>query len=224
MNTSTPTTAQLPVKNSIFDLVSVRMEKWYEISIRINWLAVIVIVLLVWALIYIYRQFVEKRIGRTITLDGMEFGFSNFKCKFKCSHEVQEIAYKLWVELTTRKIAIPLEENDVIVEVYDSWYSAFSAIRELLKSIPGGCLDDASDLIDVTTMVLNKGLRPHLTRWQSKFRCWYKSEIEKNVNNKTPQEIQKGFPEYEELLLDMKNTNIKMVNFAKELKRIAFSD
>ena len=162
--------------------------------------------------------------GRTITLDGVEFGVSNFKCKFKCNNRIQEIAYKLWVELITRKIAIPLDENDVIVEVYNSWYSAFSAIRELLKEVPGSCLEDASNLITLTIMVLNEGLRPHLTTWQAKYRCWYNEEIKKECNRgKTPQEIQKSFPEYEELIGDMLKTNGNIVKFATELKNIAFS-
>ena len=38
------------------------------------------------------------------------------------------------MELSTRKIAIPFDiENDVIDEVYDSWYNFFSTARELLK-------------------------------------------------------------------------------------------
>ncbi|SDB63112.1 hypothetical protein [Butyrivibrio sp. INlla16] len=224
MNTLASTSTQTTVISGGLNFVSVGMEKWFEIYIRINWLAMIVLLLTIWVLVYIYRKFIRKRIARTIIIDGVEFGFSNFKCKVRCSHEIQEIAYKLWVELTTRKIAVPLEEDDVIVEVYNSWYDTFSAIRELLKSVPGGCLDDASELIAITTRVLNEGLRPHLTKWQAKYRSWYNIEVKKDQNkNKTPQEIQKKFPEYEMLLEDMKNTNKNMINYAKEMKRIAFS-
>jgi hypothetical protein len=46
-----------------------------------------------------------------------------------------EIAHKIYIELITRKAAIEIEEGkDVIVEVYNSWYSLFQITREELKS------------------------------------------------------------------------------------------
>lgn len=217
--------AQLSLAKSRFDFVSIGMENWYEISICVNWLALIVLILIARIIVCVYRRLIGKQKHRTITLDGIEFGISNFKCQFKRTHDIQEIAYKLWIELTTRKIAIPVEENDVIVEVYNSWHDAFSSIRELMKAVPGSCLDDANDLIVVTNRVLNEGLRPHLTKWQARYRTWYKHEVELDANkDKTPQEIQKKFPEYEALIEDMRKTNKNMVNFAEKMKKIAFSE
>ena len=36
----------------------------------------------------------------------------------------------------------------------------------------------------------------------------------------TPQEIQKMYPEYQELVSDLKKTNEIMINFSKELRKI----
>lgn len=40
------------------------------------------------------------------------------------------------------------------------------------------------DLIKLTERVLNVGLRPHLTKWQAKYRKWYNNEfIKKTIKN-----------------------------------------
>ena len=171
---------------------------------------------------WVIRKYFKRKSGRKIKLNCMSFGIGDISCELVCSNEVQEIAYQLWVELTTRKIAIPLEDSDVIAEVYDSWYAAFTSIRELLKTVPGRSLDDASKLIDVTTKVLNEGLRPHLTTWHAKFRAWY-DDARKESKKDAPQETQKKYPEYEALVNDLRKTNENMINFANEMKKIAFS-
>ncbi len=205
---------------SQIEFFSVGADNWYEIVLRLNWPTIILIVIAVLLVVLGIKKAVMKTFGKTIHIDGMTFGIGDFKCDLKCGHEVQEIAYKLWVELTTRKIAVPLEEDDVIVEVYDSWYSAFTAIRELLKTVPGDSLSDAADLIEVTSKVLNDGLRPHLTKWQAKFRNWYKKA--KDESEASPQDLQKSYPEYDRLLADLKVTSENMVKFADTLHEIAF--
>lgn len=64
-------------------------------------------------LVYLYKKIKGRKTHRTIMLDGMEFGISNFKCQLKYSVDIQEIAYKLWIELISRKIAIPLAKKGV---------------------------------------------------------------------------------------------------------------
>ena len=105
--------------------------------------------------------------------------------KLKYNRKDQEVAYKLWVELSTRKIGLPFDqENDVITEVYNSWYDFFKIARELLKDIPASRLPYSNDLIKLTERVLNVGLRPHLTKWQAKYRQWYNNEfIKKTIKN-----------------------------------------
>ena len=55
------------------------------------------------------------------------------------------------------------QENDVIAEVYNSWYEYFRVARELIKDLPIEKVECASELIELATNVLNNGLRPHLT-------------------------------------------------------------
>ena len=123
----------------------------------------------------------------------------------------------------TRKVGLLFEEDkDVIVEVYNSWYSLFGIIRDLLKEIEPRKKDkDLEKLENILIKTLNFGLRPHLTKWQAKYRRWYNQEIEKEVNSQlSPQEIQKKYKRYNELITDLKETNKQMVQFAEELKKL----
>ena len=99
----------------------------------------------------------------SITIDEVNLGIGDTSVKLVYNKKDQEIAYKLWVELSTRKIGLPFDqENDVISEVYNSWYDFFKIARELLKEIPVSRLPYSNDLIKLTEKVLNTGLRPHL--------------------------------------------------------------
>lgn len=73
--------------------------------------------------------------------------------------------------------------------------------------------------------VLNVGLRPHLTKWQAKYRKWYNNEFIKKNNKKseTPQEIQKRYPEYSVLVEDLVLTNKRMIEYKDLMGKIAFN-
>lgn len=145
---------------------------------------------------------------------------SAFSITVKLNMKNIDIAYMMFVQLKTRKIGVLFdEEYDVLTEVYDSWYSAFQAIRELLMSVKP--TPNNKELIDVGTKLLNDGMRPHLTRWQAKFRKWYEIESAKNENsNLTPQEIQKKYPEYTILVSDLKKSQNEILGFLEKLREI----
>jgi hypothetical protein len=150
------------------------------------------------------------------------FGLPKFKVR--ANRENSRIAYEAWVELVTRKAGLPFEEeHDTIVEVYSSWYELFGRLRLLLKTVPAyrlrGC-PDTRDLVQIMIGVLNKGLRPHLTRWQAKFRRWYEEEAKKDLS-KAPQEIQRGYPQYTELVNDLRQVNEQIMLYAEWLRRVA---
>lgn len=160
------------------DIFSIKFDGLQNFSITINWVATVflclLILLILWAIKWIYK----KAILKTIRIEEATIGIGNSTVTIKYDGCIKEIAYKIWIELTTRKIGIKFDEQyDVISEVYDSWYEAFKSIRNLLSDIPADRLDDAKGLIDLTTKVLNNGLRPHLTKWQAKYRVWYNKTL-----------------------------------------------
>lgn len=155
-----------------------------------------------------------------LSIEWIDIGGGASSIKLKINKYSQELAYKLWIELSTRKIGIDIdEENDVIIEVYNSWYEFFYVAREQLKNLPYCSFKNNQELVRITCDVLNSGLRPHLTAWQAKFRKWY----EFNSNNiLSPQEVQKKYPFYDELLLDLVEQNKKLIKYRDILKKIAF--
>ena len=188
---------------------------------KFNWLAVVFTLVLVLGISFLMKQCFNYVNKKSVTIDEVNLGIGNSSVKFSYSKKDQEIAYKIWVELSTRKIGLRFDkENDVIKEVYDSWYKFFETARELLKDIPGNRIPYSGDLIELTEKVLNIGLRPHLTKWQAKYRRWYEEELKRDSG--TPQDIQKKYPEYDALVEDLIETNEKMIEYKKLMKRIAF--
>lgn len=183
----------------------------------------VVIALIIILLIHGGRAYCGFR-SKEVSVNELSIGVGGSTVNLSFSRKEQEIAYQLWVELGTRKISLPFEEdNDVIVEMYDSWYSFFGIARDLLKDIPANVFMKKSNLVSVTEGVLNCGLRPHLTKWQARFRKWYEAELKKEENiNLDPQDIQKKYPKYKELIEDLQSTSAKMRNFRDLLGQIAF--
>ena len=146
------------------------------------------------------------------------------KIIMKPNQEVAGIAHRAWTEIVTRKAGQTFdEENDVIVEVYDSWYQLFGEFRSLLKSIPADRLrkdEDARTLSDALLRAMNEVLRPHLTRHQARFRAWYTLALEKTPEA-TPQELQSRYPDFKALIEDLKSVNATFVQFADALEKIA---
>lgn len=145
------------------------------------------------------------------------------KVEIKPNTENLQVAHRIWTELVTRKAAIPIDpDHDVIAEIYDSWYALFSKVRELVAGLPADLVrrdKGTKEIVRVATATLNEGLRPHLTQWQARFRNWYESHREE-LKEKSPQELQKEFPEYDELISDMLKVNTQLISYAHELKKL----
>ena len=202
------------------DIFTIKFEGWQNIILSVNWIAVILLGLIIFVISCAAGWLYKKLTIRTIKIEEATIGIGSSSVTIKYDGRIKEIAYKIWIELITRKIGIKFDENhDVITEVYDSWYEAFKVIRNLLEEIPAERISEAKGLVDLTTNVLNHGLRPHLTKWQARFRAWYSKAVEKSTNL-SPQEIQKDYPEYQLLVDDLKKTNDIMIGYANELKRL----
>lgn len=152
-------------------------------------------------------------------IDATEFGFGDHKVSFKPNNIDRQIAYSIWVELSTRKVGLPIElDDDVVAEIYDSWYAFFGVTRELIKDIPVSKVrqDSTGKIISLSIEVLNEGLRPHLTKWQARFRHWYDAQMV-TKSDVSPQDVQKKFPDYEALSADLLEVNQRLRNYRKRM-------
>lgn len=188
-----------------------------------NWYFLILFFLII-VLLYGIKKFVFNKYIANIKPVELTLGFGNSSIKYNIERNYQnlEIAHRIYIELITRKAAMPIDnENDVIKEIYDSWYSLFQITRNEIKNISEESLQNygaTEELIKMATDILNKGLRPHLTQHQAKFRKWYDEELEyPNSKGKSPQEIQRNYPEYCELIESMVGVNKLLIEYAKQL-------
>lgn len=193
-----------------------------EIRIGVLWLAVALLlgVAIWWFLPWMRRKWLKGYRTKSVKLT-----FKGVEWDICPDTETRRVAHQAWVEIKSRKVGQPFEEGqDVIVEVYRSWYQLFSVLRELAKSIPADRLQDCDEtrnLVELLMRALNEGLRPHLTMWNAKFRRWYEAALSDEANKgKAPQEVQKEFPEYEELVTDLRRVSDEFVAFADSLEEI----
>jgi hypothetical protein len=171
---------------------------------------------------------VVRYFSRWFNVHQLEVEISGSPCvKFKVERNYENlfIANRILIELTTRKAAIPIDENnDVIEEVYNSWYIIFGIIREEIKSVPGKYLKDhdpTTALIGLTRKILNEAMRPHLTEHQAKFRNWLEGAKKDPANASiSPQELQKKYPDFTSLVASMKIVNTTLTNYSLELDKL----
>lgn len=211
------------------DLITLSWDS-LEINFSINLILLIIIVMVVILLKNGYLDSIvnmlfERFKVKNYVIDEVRLGIGKSSISFKPNHDDRKIAYKLWVELSTRKLGLPIDlEEDVIVEVYNSWYAFFGVARELLKEFPISKLDNNNDkdLIEITLELLNDVLRDHLTTWQAKYRKWYSEELKKPNNlGLSPQEIQKNFGNFNELSRSLLEINENLDYYRSVLYAIA---
>lgn len=183
-------------------------------------------------LFVLWRVFAGGFAFENFEIDQADIGIGDQKFTFKPNMTDKQVAYAIWVELSTRKIGLEIDfENDVISEIYDSWFGFFTVTRDLVKGIPAQKVrrDSTQKIIRLSIEVLNTGLRPHLTKWQARFRHWYDRELRKYDQGNgeevlDPQLIQERFPKYEELKADMERVNKSLIKYRQQMYRLVLKD
>lgn len=201
----------------------------FEVTVSL-WLALIIATLI--GLLVGWRLWVGGITFRSFEIDQAEIGVGKSKLRFKPNATDRQVAYAIWVELSTRKIGLPIDfDNDVIAEIYDSWYNFFSVTRELVKSVPATKVrrDSTQAIIKLSIEVLNEGLRPHLTHWQARFRHWYERELKKYDEADSeevldPQQIQAKFPQYDALKADMERVNRALERYRAKMRELVLKE
>ena len=204
--------------NQMYDLVRLYFNEQNSLVLEVSpWLTGILVVGLVVLTAYGWR----RRRFSVVSLD-VSLGGSG-QVQLRPREEDIQVAHKIWTQLVTRKAAVRIDPaHDVITEVYDSWYSLFGRVRELISELPARLVREdpaTQELVRIATESLNNGLRPHLTRWQARFRNWYASQSEL-LKTKSPQEVQREFPEYGKLMADLLRVNEELIQYAGELRKL----
>jgi len=193
------------------------------------WLAILIVAVCVAFWLLRFRNGISLS---KFEIDQAEIGVGSSKFSFRPNLTDRQVGYAIWVELSTRKIGLPIDlEHDVISEIYSSWYEFFSVTRELIKDIPVSKVKQKSTqaIIKLSIEVLNEGLRPHLTRWQARFRQWYERETKRyeassGIEVIDPQKIQSQFPMYEALSQDMLKVNQSLIKYRNKMRQLVIKD
>jgi hypothetical protein len=141
---------------------------------------------------------------------------------------------ELYVELTTRKLAIDFnEKNDRIDEVYNTWFKFFSWCREQMKEMAS----EYSDIIPIIHKVSKVDysltatekkyvkmynlylecmeiMRPHLERYSYDFRIWKESAC---YNGSKHKDFQRSNKSYEKIIIDIADINKKYQHIVEEI-------
>jgi hypothetical protein len=195
-----------------------------SIVVELNWFLILGFVGITVCL-YIFRNFFKDKLSELLageTTFDIDIGFFKVSQKIKRNFQNLYIANRVYIELVTRKAALKIDpEYDVIKEIYDSWYKVFDIIRCEIKNVPGEFLvnQNSKELIDLTIKILNDGMRPHLTEYQARFRSWYTLALSKEeFKGMTPQQIQKEYPDYGELVTSLSDVNLLLITFTEKLQ------
>lgn len=199
-----------------------------SLSLEISTLIAIGLLILVFGISFIYRKCKKKNSDYCVTSFDVSASPS---AVYSLDNSDRQIAYKVWVDINTRTIAVKIDlEKDNIKVINDSYHSCFCSTRELIKEIPVTKLNKSKDLLILLTDFLNNILRPYLTKWGVIYKDWYESAQLENVKAshddkkkyKTFIKLQKEFPQYDELTKDLLEINNKVVHFSDKLYQIAF--
>ena len=179
--------------------------------------------ILICALIFFIVNFLNRKRKYRVTSVSVNLPFNLGNITYEPTEEDRIVAWKLYTQLKTRKAALFFDENqDVIAEVYDSLYELFPIARDLLMSLHIYEIERSPSIAELILRVQNDGLRPHLTKWQSDFRRWWdKALANPKYENLRPQDIQKKFPKYDELIGELKEMNVELNKYAEDLENIA---
>jgi hypothetical protein len=209
-------------------LFSVSLEPDWSLSIQVSlWVG---LALVAGTIIYLlWRFYYGSAAWSNFEIDQAEIGVGTGRLTLRPNMTDRQVAYSIWVELSTRKIGLPIDfEHDVIAEVYDSWHTFFSVTRDLIKSVPVNKVRHGSTqkIIKLSIEVLNEGLRPHLTKWQARFRRWYDHELSKVSGDLVidPQDIQQKFPKWTELKADMERVNGHLMHYREKMRLLVLTD
>jgi len=169
----------------------------------------------------LFLSFLRRRYASKSISVGLPFNLGSWTYDTTPSDRI--VAWKVYVQLATRKAALPFDEKfGVISEVYDSLSAVFGVTRELLLELPPHEFEREAGVAPLLLRVMNDGLRPHLTQWQSGFRRWWEDALKSPANEgKSPQEVQRQYVHYAELVSHLVQTNTELSKLSDELLTIA---
>lgn len=129
----------------------------------------------------------------------------------------RKAAWSLYVELVTRITLQSLEaDQGLLREALNSLYSMFAITRQILREAGPGVGISSESVGGIAISVLNKGLRPFLSKWHPLLQTW---EAQRPPST-SPKEHEKNWPKESELREELLLLGEELEKYATALAEI----
>lgn len=137
--------------------------------------------------------------------------------RFVVTRDSKRVAWKLFVETTTRVSTQPLDEGSGrLREAMTSLYGLFEVVRETLKqTLPSVAKGDVPTVEQLAITMLNLELRPFLARWHPALRTWEESH---------PHEDESAWPDNAACRAELARVQARIRTYALGYARLAGLD
>ena len=128
----------------------------------------------------------------------LPFGIGNLE--WTIDEAEQRAAWSLYIELITRIAVQPLAEDEGLArEALNSLYVIFATTREILKDAGPEVGASIKSVGGIAIAVLNRGLRPFLSKWHPILQTW-ETQREEKVSPKEHEKLWTQEKEFREAL------------------------
>ncbi len=130
----------------------------------------------------------------------------------------EKAAWRLYVELTTRVAIQELQEDEGLLrEALNSLYKVFQLTREVIRDAGPEIAQGPNSLGPVAINVLNKGLRPFMSKWHPRL-LDHEAQRPQNV---TPVTHERQWALHDEMRRDLNELQKNLQLYADALAQIA---
>lgn len=159
-----------------------------------------------------------KRDPAKLTEVSVSLPFGMGSATWKADPTERKAAWELYVELVTRVAVQPLPGDvGTVREAMNSLYSLFASTREILREAGPKVGASRTSVGGIAIAVLNKGLRPFLSKWHPELQAWEAEKPEKV----SPQEHEKGWKLEPEVRRELEALRVELEAYAVAVADIA---
>lgn len=158
----------------------------------------------------------KRKVKATKLVVGLPFNLGQLE--FQPDEVQQRAAWELYVEVTTR-IAVEALDSDegLLREALSSLYNIFGATREILRQAGPSVAQGPNSFGPMAIEVLNKGLRPFLTRWHPLLLTYE----QKRQSEITVRDHELAWEKGAELRQELAEVRVQMLVYTESLATIA---
>ncbi len=130
----------------------------------------------------------------------------------------RQAAWALYVELVTRLAVQPLPANEGSMrEALTSLHSLFDSTRQILRQAGPDIGASATSVGGIAITVLNRGIRPFLSRWHPALLDWESGR----TSGTTPGDHERKWPEHDQFRSELDKLRANLESYATGLATLA---